>query len=67
MKLNFNTFLNVLFYLGIALTLYTVYTVYVSPVYLEGGCPIDQNKNLIYLSIGTLSLWFVLSFFKKKD
>lgn len=49
--------------IGIILCLYSLFVVYVSKKsMLPGTCPIDENNNLLYLSIFISLLGLILSF-----
>lgn len=70
MKNKIEISLNVLFIFGIILSSYTLIKVYYLDKYklLPGTCPVSDNRTLIFISIGVLFLYFVLSaLYEKKS
>lgn len=55
--------LNILFILGIILAAYTIVKVYYLDKnnLLPGLCPVNNNRTLIFISIGVLFLYYILS------
>lgn len=58
---------NILFYLALAISAYTLITTYLIRKDLPPGvCPIDSRTELYYISIFLLIVSLILSFFDRK-
>lgn len=68
MKINIKKLSNYLMNIGILLCLYSFYIIYSSKKSMPPGtCPIDENNNLLYLSIIISALGFITSFIPSKE
>ncbi|MBO3444598.1 hypothetical protein [Clostridium sp. CCUG 7971] len=68
MKINIKKLSNYLMNTGILLSLYSLYVVYYSRKSMPPGtCPIDENNNLLYVSIIISALGFITSFIQSKE
>lgn len=68
MNLNTNKISNYLINIGIVMSLFSIYIIYKSKVNMPPGtCPIDENNNLIHVSVFISVLGLVLSFIPSKD
>jgi len=63
MKNKIGIVLNILFILAIILAAYTLIKVYYLDKnnLLPGLCPVNNNRTLIFISIGVLFLYYILS------
>jgi len=68
MKNKIRILLNILFILGIILAAYTLIKVYYLDKYniLSQICPVNNNRTLIFISIGVLFSYYILSAFYDK-
>lgn len=58
---------DILFVSALITSLYTLISTYMVRSQLPSGvCPIDDNSNMFYISIGLLLLAFLFSFFNSK-
>ena len=63
MKINIKIISDYLINIGIILCLYSLLVVYISKKSMPSGtCPIDENNNLLYISIFISLLGLILSF-----
>jgi len=60
-------FEDILFYIAIIFSGYTLYKVYLANKAVpEGMCPINNYIEYIYISIGLAAIYFVVSFINKR-